>query len=248
MYGYIYMTTNVLNGKRYIGHHRATKFETQYKGSGAILIKAFNKYGFENFSVELIEECYSEEKLLNREQYWIEFYNAVDDPMFYNRCDGGIGSKGFYNCLSDEEKELFKKKCDKWTGRKHTDEEKEKIRQKAIGRKYSEETKKKISLARRGKPTWKGQKMSEQGRMNIRKSIINKNSVGFIDLFKNNEFICRFNNQYEYYDYFQSRFSVSYDTLNCKLYNKNYKPRLNRLKFLNEYELVIIKPQSTIES
>ena len=53
-YGYIYKTTNLINGKIYIGQHKSNLFDSQYKGSGVILRKAFAKYGKENFKVEII--------------------------------------------------------------------------------------------------------------------------------------------------------------------------------------------------
>lgn len=41
MYGYIYLTTNLINGKKYIGQHASPVFEPdRYIGSGVILWKA----------------------------------------------------------------------------------------------------------------------------------------------------------------------------------------------------------------
>jgi len=42
------------------------------------LSRAFRKYGLENFTFEIIEEC-SPEKLNERERHWIHFYDS-----FYN--------------------------------------------------------------------------------------------------------------------------------------------------------------------
>ena len=48
MYGYIYLTTNLLNGKKYIGKHTHSEFDFEkYRGSGKVLKEAFNKYGKE---------------------------------------------------------------------------------------------------------------------------------------------------------------------------------------------------------
>lgn len=39
MYGYIYLTTNLINGKKYIGQHASPKFEPdKYIGSGVTKI------------------------------------------------------------------------------------------------------------------------------------------------------------------------------------------------------------------
>lgn len=92
MYGYVYLTTNLINGNKYIGQHRASKFEPEkYIGSGKTFIKALNKYGRENFDCILLEECESAKELNDKEIYWIAKYNAVDDSTFYNINKGGLG-------------------------------------------------------------------------------------------------------------------------------------------------------------
>ena len=55
MIGYIYVTTNLLNGKKYVGRHCSTEFDKSYYGSGIHLKRSINKYGIENFSCELID-------------------------------------------------------------------------------------------------------------------------------------------------------------------------------------------------
>lgn len=89
MYGYIYLTTNLINNKKYIGQHKATKFSESYKGSGICITKAFKKYGKQNFSTVILEECDSLESLNAREQYWIKYYDAVASAEYYNILPGG---------------------------------------------------------------------------------------------------------------------------------------------------------------
>lgn len=93
MYGFIYITTNHINGKRYIGQKKYDKqgYWKEYLGSGIILAKAIEKYGRDNFSKEIIEECESKEKLNDREKYWISYYDAVNSDNFYNLTLGGDG-------------------------------------------------------------------------------------------------------------------------------------------------------------
>lgn len=69
MIGYIYKTTNLINGKIYIGKHEAVEHDKKYFGSGYLLNKAIEKYGIENFSNEIIEECDKYEELDEREIY-----------------------------------------------------------------------------------------------------------------------------------------------------------------------------------
>lgn len=89
MYGYVYLTTNNVNGKKYIGQHKASKFSENYKGSGTLLRAAFKKYGKENFSVSILQECNTIEDLNSAERYFISLYNAVQDEQYYNIMPGG---------------------------------------------------------------------------------------------------------------------------------------------------------------
>lgn len=92
MYGYVYITTNLINNKKYIGQHRSDVFEpNKYLGSGLLLIKAIEKYGVNNFKCELLEECDSEDSLNEREKYWIKHFGAADSECFYNVARGGEG-------------------------------------------------------------------------------------------------------------------------------------------------------------
>lgn len=69
MYGYIYLTTNNINGKIYVGQHKSKKFDTGYYGSGKRFVNALNKYGKENFSVDVLEWCDTSEDLDKQEMY-----------------------------------------------------------------------------------------------------------------------------------------------------------------------------------
>lgn len=92
----IYKFVNKVNGKVYVG--KTTNFTERIKKhyrrflsgeqSNLALYKALKKYGWENFSIEKIEEC-SEEKLNERECYWIEYYDSYFNG--YNETRGGDG-------------------------------------------------------------------------------------------------------------------------------------------------------------
>jgi group I intron endonuclease len=109
MKGYIYITTNLINGKKYIGQKRGN-FNPSYKGSGIKLKSAFKKYGKSAFDSVLLEEVEISE-LNEKEIFWINHYNAVIDDNFYNLSSGG-----------------------KSWGSPRSKETREKIRQKALGR------------------------------------------------------------------------------------------------------------------
>lgn len=83
----IYKTTNLINNKFYVG--KDAKDNNNYLGSGIVLKQAIQKYGKENFVKETLERCSSLEELEEREQYWIDKLNAVEDG--YNLTEGGTG-------------------------------------------------------------------------------------------------------------------------------------------------------------
>ena len=96
---FIYKITNLINGKIYIGQtnnptrrfqeHRAKGYRNENE---KILYKAFDKYGIENFSFEIVEET---ENYNEREQYWIKFYNSLA-PYGYNMTEGGENPPVFH--------------------------------------------------------------------------------------------------------------------------------------------------------
>lgn len=93
MYGFIYITTNHINGKKYIGQKKYDKENKwkSYLGSGIHIKRAINKYGSINFSKEIIENCKTKEILDERERYWIQYYDAIKSGEFYNIASGGDG-------------------------------------------------------------------------------------------------------------------------------------------------------------
>ena len=89
----IYKTTNLINGKIYIG--KDSRNNPQYYGGGKILLQAIKKYGKHSFIKEIVETCESEKQLNEREPYWITFYNSRDPKIGYNITLGGeSGNKG----------------------------------------------------------------------------------------------------------------------------------------------------------
>lgn len=52
------------------------------------LYKAFKKYGLNNFTWKILEEC-SEDNLKDREIYWIKYYNTYENREHYNITPGG---------------------------------------------------------------------------------------------------------------------------------------------------------------
>lgn len=90
---YIYLTTNLINNKKYIGQHKG-ELNDNYLGSGIAFLEALEKYGKENFKKEILEICNPEE-LNEKEKYWIAYYNAYEDDNYYNLTRGGQEGDGW---------------------------------------------------------------------------------------------------------------------------------------------------------
>lgn len=105
---FIYLTTNSINRKRYIGKHYGT-LKDSYLGSGTILLRAIKKYGKEAFFRKILAFSISEEENCEKEKYFITLFDACHDPGFYNIHAGGSGGNTIEG-LSPEEKQRIHKK------------------------------------------------------------------------------------------------------------------------------------------
>lgn len=131
MLGYIYKTTNLKNGKIYIGQHISQKFEpTSYIGSGSKFKRALKKYGKNAFTCELICWADNTEKLNELEIYYIAQFDATNPKIGYNLCSGGKGGNLGYKFTEEQilhlkethmghknTPEAVKKQADKLRGR-----------------------------------------------------------------------------------------------------------------------------------
>lgn len=185
MYGYIYITTNNINGMKYIGKHKSDKFDCKYLGSGILLRKAIKKYGIENFKVELLQSAETLKELNSLEIEFIEKYNCAHDSSFYNLSKGGDGGDTVSYLTPLEKRYFYKNRPNGMTGKKHSEETIKKISESLKGKKKgipkSEEHKRKISEGNKGKHTgressFKGKKHTEDSKEKIRQSRLGKPS------------------------------------------------------------------------
>lgn len=101
--GIIYLMTNKINGLQYVGQTSLTltarmrghKNEAKNLKPNVYFVRAMHKYGFENFDVEIIEEC-PDSQLDEKEIFWISEYDTFLGPG-YNSTRGGKGNKKFLN-------------------------------------------------------------------------------------------------------------------------------------------------------
>ena len=94
----IYCIENNINHKKYVGqsiniYNRWQKHLYELRNNihnNDYLQKAWNKYGENNFSYSILEKC-SENKLDEREIYYINLYNTLNRDYGYNLESGGQG-------------------------------------------------------------------------------------------------------------------------------------------------------------
>jgi len=182
----IYIAENKINGKKYIGQTIKSLEERKRRhiylsnyNPKTYFQKALKKYGSNNFTFKIIEECVDISQLNEREQYWIKEYNTLS-PNGYNLNTGGKNhnvSETTKKDISNTLKQYYKNHKSKSIGFKHTDETKKNIKEKNTGKKRSDETKEKLRKANLGKT------LSNETKEKLRKA-----SLGKIGYWKNKKF------------------------------------------------------------
>lgn len=103
---YVYMHTNKVNNKKYIGITGQERYWDRWRSDGSgyktqVFGKAIQKYGWDNFKHEILEVVDSEDEALKQEQYYIETYNSDNPEYGYNISCGGVYTiTGLYNLPS----------------------------------------------------------------------------------------------------------------------------------------------------
>ena len=192
IYGIIYITTCLVNGKVYIGQTIHWK-DKSYLGSGVALCEAVKKYGRSKFKRKILKVCYNQKQLDAWEMIMIRKYNSTDKSIGYNVLPGTAIEFGAVNPTHIPEvvEKIKNKKKDKWGGKNCywygktlSEETKKKLSDKAkkrlsdptnnpmYGRKQSKETKCKIAEKAKGRVGFnKGKRLSKETRKKISESV-----------------------------------------------------------------------------
>ena len=149
--GWVYLITNKINNKCYIGQTISPRVEKRWSGHRrkpqGLLKCAFEKYGLENFKFETIHEvCDAENMRETLDSLEIKEISERNTgaPNGYNLEKGGTKNK---NCTNEITR---KKMSESHIGKIHTDDTKHKISNSTKGVKKKKETCEKISKARIG--------------------------------------------------------------------------------------------------
>jgi hypothetical protein len=87
---YVYLTTNLINGKQYVGDHFG-KIYDNYLGSGKIIIQSIKKYGKKNFKKEVLEFYNTKQEAFNGQTKWINEYDTLSPKGYNISPSGGVG-------------------------------------------------------------------------------------------------------------------------------------------------------------
>lgn len=113
LFGYVYKTTNLVNGKIYIGQHKNSVYNHKYFGSGRLMLRAIEKYGIDNFKNEIIHICNSKEEMQKMEIYYIDKYQSFPKTgKGYNLTPGGEWGDVTFG-MNEEQYEEY---CNKFRG------------------------------------------------------------------------------------------------------------------------------------
>jgi group I intron endonuclease len=146
----IYKITNTINGKCYIGSavdlDRRKKEHFRGHRTNKVLKQAMKKYGKENFTFEVLEECTTRE-MLSLEQLNIDLHRVVKGwNQLYNIAPTAGSQLG-----TKRSEETRKKISEVQKGKKHSEESKKLMSEVKKGKQHTEEAKKLMSDAKKGK-------------------------------------------------------------------------------------------------
>lgn len=177
----IYRATNNINGKVYIGktikslRSRISEHKSDInRGQIFYFQRALIKYGFDNFTWDVLDETNSLDELNRLEIQYIDTYDSKNKDKGYNIADGGMG--GGNRCgaiLSESTKTKISNSKRGISWGTHRDETKQIISTKLTGRQFTESHKDKLKKARSNRiistETKQRMRQSSKGRINIKK-------------------------------------------------------------------------------
>ena len=160
----VYMYTNKISGRRYVGitNNLERRYKEHLRHSTQLIDKKIKEYGIDNFDFEILfVGTYDECKI--KEQEYIEQYETMVYQNGYNVTKGGDGVVGFSH--SEESKKKMSDSHKNIPHKPHSEETKQKISESNVGKhsnyKPTEETKQKIS------DSLTGRKLNEEQRKAI---------------------------------------------------------------------------------
>ncbi len=155
----VYCHTNKINGKKYFGITGMKPERRWQNGNGYRNNRHFSlaikKYGWDNFSHDILFENLTKEQAEDKEVYLIKLYRTNERQFGYNISNGGEArgkqSQETRALLSVLAKERYKTQNNPMYNRHHTELSKMKMSMALKGRIIDEQTRKKLSAAGKGR-------------------------------------------------------------------------------------------------
>ena len=264
----VYKITNKINQKCYIGittralsQRWAEHCSASRRNSKKAIHRAINKYGQNNFNVEIIDTATSLEELYAKEQQLIKQYESFNTHKGYNCTSGGEffvmtpeeRLKRSKRMLGIKHSEITKKRISE-TKKNYpfiiTDEYREKQRIASTGRKHSPESIEKTASKNRGKKRTieqrakfgiknTGKKHSEEHKAKISKSLVGTHNKPFT-MFKTGICLGVFDNIKQFCDQYDlNEVSTSKILRKLIIEAKEYSGyRLDNIKKSNKMETI----------
>lgn len=146
----VYLLTNEVNGKKYVGqtvqpwqnrwrHHC---WKSTVLGTNMPIASAIAKYGRDAFAMSVLSTCSSQEELNRLELHWARKLNTFSPHGYNLRAGAGTGA------LSEETKKKISRAN---TGKRHSPETIQKLRDSHRGHPVAAETRSKLSAINKGK-------------------------------------------------------------------------------------------------
>ena len=165
MYGFLYVTVNLITGQRYIGKcsYKESGTWRTYLGSGTRLKKDIEKYGRNHFFRIILKDYETEEELNKAEEDIILFFDAKNDKNFYNAANGGKYPTGIkwteerYDAMPQKIREAFTDERKKEYSERMKANNPNKNGNSFKGKHHTEETKEYFRKMNTGKPGLKGE-------------------------------------------------------------------------------------------
>lgn len=184
------------SGKVYIGYTSQRNVKHRWNnGKGYIgndyFSKAIDKYGWDNFSHQILFVGSSESEAKEKEIFYISLYDSTDRSKGYNITKGGEGFNGYHHT-----EECKVRISEKLKGVKKTKEHSSRISSAKKGTIISDSWKQNISKGKLGSVPWnKGIKYSDEQKQSLGKAVL-------VYDYKTKDFLCRFRSIGECAKYF----------------------------------------------
>lgn len=149
----IYWITNTTNNRVYIG--ASTDIDRRFYNHKRTLRRSihdnpelqddYGKYGARCFKYSMVEYC-SEEKLAERESYWIDHFGGIESDTTYNFVNNGQKNRAMREKLSNS----LSGANNPFYGKAQTEESNQKRREALLGRQFTDDHRQRISDAMKG--------------------------------------------------------------------------------------------------